>query len=207
MPRDAGEPARRPYDNTSRQERAAETRQRIIAAGCEVVRQSHIRDWGGLTVSSVAVRAAVSERTVYRHFASELALRSSVMHAMEQRAGVDLATLRLDEVPAAAARIHEQVAAFQPPARAALDPMLRATHTRQRDALVAAVADAAPERSAQERTAAAAMLDVLWSVAAYERLRNDWGLDPAAATRAITWAIGLVETAVRAPLAITTDPK
>ena len=44
---------------------------------------------------------------------------------------------------------------------------------------------------------AAGMLDVLWSVMSYERLRTAWELDPEQATSAITWVIGLVEAAIR----------
>ncbi len=49
---------------------------------------------------------------------------------------------------------------------------------------------------------AAGMLDVLWSVMSYERLVAAWELTPEQATRAITWVIGLIETAIgedRAP--------
>ena len=48
-----------------------------------------------------------------------------------------------------------------------------------------------------DRAIAAAMLDVLWSVASYERLVVDWELDPEQAIRGVTWVIGLVEEAVR----------
>ena len=41
------------------------------------------------------------------------------------------------------------------------------------------------------------MLDVLWSVASYERLVVDWELDPKAAITGVTWVIGLVEDAIR----------
>ncbi len=41
------------------------------------------------------------------------------------------------------------------------------------------------------------MLDVLWSVASYERLVVDWGLDPKDAITGVTWVIGLVEEAIR----------
>jgi hypothetical protein len=44
---------------------------------------------------------------------------------------------------------------------------------------------------------AAAMFDVLWSVASYERLVVDWQLHRERAIRGITWVIGLVEQAVR----------
>ena len=41
------------------------------------------------------------------------------------------------------------------------------------------------------------MLDVLWSVASYERLVVDWDLDPHDAIAGVTWVIGLVEDAIR----------
>ena len=40
------------------------------------------------------------------------------------------------------------------------------------------------------------MLDVLWSVASYERLVADWELEPAEAIAGVTWVIGLVEQAI-----------
>ena len=45
---------------------------------------------------------------------------------------------------------------------------------------------------------AAAVLDVLWSVASYERMVVDWQIDPAEATRGITWVIGLLREAISA---------
>ena len=44
---------------------------------------------------------------------------------------------------------------------------------------------------------AAAMFDVLWSVASYERLVVDWEIDHERAVQGIAWVIGLVEQAVR----------
>jgi hypothetical protein len=54
--------------------------------------------------------------------------------------------------------------------------------------------------SAEDRTLAAAVLDVLWSVASYERMVVDWQIEPAEATRGIRWVIGLVRRAVAADL-------
>ena len=42
-----------------------------------------------------------------------------------------------------------------------------------------------------------AVLDVLWSVVSYERMVVDWELAPDDAIRGLTWAIELVEAAVR----------
>jgi len=73
-----------------------------------------------------------------------------------------------------------------------------AAHDRMRDALLAAVREGNQHWPARDRTVAAAMLDVLWSVGSYERLVADWGLDPQDAINAVTWVIGLVERAIRA---------
>ena len=190
-------PARRPYDNRLRQERAAQTRERIVTAGADLVRASSIRDWRGVTIRAVAERAGVNERTVYRHFANERALRDAVMQRLERASGIDLTELGLDGVADAAGRIFRLVSSYMPDARPPLDPTLADANRRQHDALLAAVAAEAPRWSAADRRVAAAVLDVLWAVGSYERLVNDWHLDRDDAIRAISWTIGLVEQAVK----------
>jgi AcrR family transcriptional regulator len=188
---------RRRYDSKLRRERATETRERIIAAGCDILHASSIRDWRALTIRAVAERAGVNERTVYRHFVNERGLRDAVMHRLEERAGVDLATLRLEDVGEVAARIFAHVASYPLDRRAPQDPTLVEANERQRAALLAAVEAKTPRWSADERLTAAAMLDVLWSVSAYERLVVDWGVESERAIDAVRWAIRLVEDAVR----------
>ncbi|HZU78425.1 MAG TPA: helix-turn-helix domain-containing protein [Acidimicrobiales bacterium] len=188
---------RRTYDNTLRQERAAATRRRIVEAGSELLHSSDVRDWEALTVRAVAERAGVNERTVYRHFDNERGLRDAVMHELQKEAGVDLEGMRLGDVGALATRIFRHAASFRLEARPALDPTLRDTRRRLHDALLGAVADAAPGWSEEQRTLAAAVLDVLSSVGAYERLVRDWELDGAEAARAVGWAIAQLELAIR----------
>lgn len=185
--------ARRRYDNSRRREQAAATHRRILDCGCALVHESEVRDWSGLTVGAVATRAGVSERTVYRHFATERGLRDAVMHRIEQEAGIDLAGLRLAGVADVTERILEQVAAYPPRPRPPVDDVLQATHQRQRDALVAAVQREAKTWARDEVERVAAVLDVLWSVAAYERLVVDWEFDHGEATRALR---GSIETLV-----------
>jgi AcrR family transcriptional regulator len=188
---------RRSYDSTLRRERAAQTRENIVTAGAELVRASSIRDWRGVTVRAVAERAGVNERTVYRHFANERALRDAVMHRLESDAGVDLAEMKLEDFAAVTARVLRYVSGSLGKPRP-LDPTLADAGRRQHDALLAAVEECTPEWSAAGRKRAAAALDVLWSVASYERLVNDWQLDQDDAIGAITWMIGLVEEAIAA---------
>jgi len=187
---------RRPYDNSLRRERAAQTRERIVSAGVDLLHRSSVRDWGALTMRAVAARAAVNERTVFRHFANERALRDAVMHRLEQDAGIELAHLRLEDVGDAAARIFRHVASYPAEPRAELDPTLADASRRQHEALLNAVGDGAPGWPEADRTLAAAMLDALWAVATYERLVTQWHLDSEEAVRAITWCIGLLEEAV-----------
>ena len=189
--------ARRAYDNTLRRQRATQTRERIIAAGAELVRGSSIRDWHGVTMRAVAERAGVNERTVYRHFANERALRDAVMHRMELQAGIDLRHMTLDDIADVTARIFAALSSQRLEPRAPLDATLAEAKRRQHEALEAAVAEQAPQWTVADRTLAAATFDLLWSVASYERLVLDWELDHDEASRSIAWVMGLLEDAVR----------
>ena len=188
---------RRRYDSPVRRQRAAETRERILIAGAELLHGFPIWNWGALTVRAVAARAGVNERTVYRYFSSERELRDAVMGRLEEEAGVDVEGLRLEAVADVTAQIFEYVSSFPLEPRTPRDPTVAAANQRQREALLAAVAPSTAEWSAVDRALAASMLDVLWSVVSYERLVVDWELDAQDAIRAITWVIRLVEDAVR----------
>jgi len=191
-------PPRRRYDSPLRRQRAAETRERIVGAGADLLHELPIWDWGALTVRAVAARSEVNERTVYRYFPSERALRDAVLVRLEQESGVELDGMRLEDVADVTARMFEYVSSFPLAPRTPPDPTVLAANQRQRDALLSAVTAAARTSSPADRTIAAAMLDVLWSVVSYERLVAEWELDPEDAIRGLTWVIGLVEDAVRA---------
>lgn len=187
----------RKYDSPVRRQRAGETRERILDAGCRVLEQSSIRDWQALTVRGVAELAGVNERTVYRYFGNERGLRDAVMHRLEQHSGIELDGMGLGDVGGMAARIFEHVASYPLRPKPALDPTLADANLRQRRALLGALDDAAPEWSEADRRATAALLDVLWSMATYERLVADWGMDGGDASRTATWAIEVIADAVR----------
>ncbi|MGP0032488.1 MAG: TetR/AcrR family transcriptional regulator [Acidimicrobiales bacterium] len=194
---DLPERAARPYDGTLRRERAAETRERILAAGSELLHRSSVRDWKKLTVRGVAERAGVNERTVYRYFGSERGLHDAVMRRNEQEAGIELAGMRLEDIATVAAQIFDHVSEYPREPRPTLDPTLVDANRRQRDALLGAVDTEATSWPEEDQTVVAAMFDVLWSVATYERLVVDWEVDHERAVEGISWVIGLVEQAVR----------
>src|SRR6266567_531483 len=105
-------PARRQYDSPVRRKRAAETRERIVAAGSALVHAFPTWDWDDLTFRAVAGKAGVSESTVYRHFATERDLHDAVMHRLQQEAGVSYAGLTLDDLAETTRRVFAALPAF-----------------------------------------------------------------------------------------------
>ena len=188
---------RRPYDSPLRRQLTAATRERIVTAGAELLHGFPVWNWAALTIPRAAERAGVTARTVYRHFAGERELRDAVLERLQQEAEVDLEGLELDDFRELAARVLRYVSSFPLEPRTPRDATLAAAHARQREALLTAVAPTARGWRAGDRAIAAGMLDVLWSVASYERLVVDWELEPEQAIRGVTWAIGLVADAIR----------
>ena len=196
MTKDAPAPPRRRYDNTLRRARAEQTRDRIVAAGAELLHDGSIRDWRALTIRGVAERAGVNERTVFRHFGDERALRDAVMRRLEEQSGIDLEHLHLDQIRDATVRMLEHASSYPRATRPALDPTLAEASRRLQEAFVGAVDDATDRWPAADRTLAAAMFDVLWALSSYERLVTDWQLDHDEAVRGITWVMGLLEQSI-----------
>jgi AcrR family transcriptional regulator len=188
---------RRPYNSPVRRQRVAETRERIITAGADLMHGFPVWKWTEITVPAVARRAGVTERTVYRHFSGERDLRDAVLERLREEAGVSLEGLELGDLKGVATRIFEYVSSFPMEARVSADPSVAAENERQRAALLKAVRPAAKDWSTTDRRIAAGMLDVLWSPASYERLVADWDLPPKEAIRAITWVMQLLEDAIR----------
>jgi AcrR family transcriptional regulator len=180
-----------------RRQKIAETRERIVAAGAELLHGFPIWNWSAVTVPAVADRSGVTERTVYRYFASQRELRDAVMTRVEQEVDIDLEQLRLEDLKEMTSRIFEYISSFPLERRAIDDPTLLATHQRQRETIMAAVTPVTEEWPEADRVIAAAMLDVLWYYGTYELLVADWGLDPRDAIAGATWMIRLVEDAIR----------
>jgi AcrR family transcriptional regulator len=188
---------RRPYDSPVRRRQMAETRERILEAASALVHELPSWDWRALTFRAVAERAGVSERTVYRHFASERELRDAVMRRLEEEAGVAYEGIGLDDLADVTALVFSSLSSFAVAPAATDDPTFAAEDRLRRDALHGAVAAATADWSEAERTRVAAVLDVVWNVASFERLVVQWGLDADEATSAITWTLRLVVDAIR----------
>jgi AcrR family transcriptional regulator len=191
--------ARRPYDNRVRRAQAEKTRERILAAGSDLAHRASRWDWRDLTIVAIAKEAGISERTVYRHFPTERQLHEALMRRLEQDAGVSYERLALADLPVLTSRLFASLPSFAVPVTTfvARDPTFIASDQRRREALVRAVSELTDTWTDAERRAAAAMIDALWTPLAYERLISDWKFDPAAATNAVTWALGIVIKAIR----------
>src|SRR5262245_37363240 len=139
----------RRYDSPVRRRQAAETRERIVRAGSELVHGFASWDWQGLTFRAVAERAGVGERTVYRHFPSERHLHDAVMQRLEEEAGITYEDVELDTLAEVTARIFASLSSFA--VRSSLpepaDPTFVAVDERRRTALLRAVSAEAPQWS------------------------------------------------------------
>jgi AcrR family transcriptional regulator len=190
---------RRRYDSPVRRQRAAETRERIIASGVELVHSFKSWDWAELTFRATAEGAGVSESTVYRHFANERELQDAVMGRLHEMADVTYQGIALEQVGDIAAQVIRAMTSFAagPLVVDPTDPTISSSDTERRQALLGAVADAASGWSAADQRAAAAILDVLWSPIVSERLIRYWNADAASAIQTMQWAIDLIVQAIR----------
>jgi AcrR family transcriptional regulator len=186
----------RAYDSPVRRAQVAETRERIVTAASALVHELPTWDWRALTFRAVAEQAGVSERTVYRHFTTERELRDSVMRRLEEEAGVSYDGLALDDLADVTALVFSSLSSFAVSPTVVDDPTFVAEDRLRQDALREAVRGAARDWSDIERDRVAALLDVLWNVPSFERLVVRWGLDADDATRAVSWAIGLLVDAI-----------
>jgi AcrR family transcriptional regulator len=187
----------RRYDSPLRRERSAETRERIIEAGSELVHDLSSWDWRAVTMREVARRAGVHERTVHRHFATEHDLRAALLQRLIEESGVTVEGMRLADLPGHVKQLFEYLASFSSTSVNEPDPVLHALDERRKAATVATVRNEGQRLSEADQLLAAAMLDVLWSVATYQRLIGGWGLDAADAVRGVNWLIELLSDAIR----------
>jgi len=153
-------------------------------------------DWNGVTIGTVAERAKVNRRTVYRHFANERDLRDAVMQHLTEEAGVDFETMQLPDVGGVAAKVFRYVVSTPLEPWKDRDEAHRAAERRRREALLSAVASSRPQLGEADRRIVAGLFDLLWGVESLEHLVSTWGLDAADATKGLLWLIGMLQKEV-----------
>ncbi|MCB1690511.1 MAG: TetR/AcrR family transcriptional regulator [Halioglobus sp.] len=187
---------KRKYHSPLREEQAAKTRERILAAGTELVHSFPSWDWKNLTAKAVSERAGVSERTVHRHFQSERELRDAVLQALVAESGVDLEHLNLGGFADVVVAMFKYLTSFAVAPDITLDPSQTEVDAIRTQALVEAVAEVTPQWPEHERVLVAAVLDMLWQPATQDRLKLAWGFDNDDFTRAVGWFTTLIQEAL-----------
>src|SRR3954471_5333433 len=185
----------RPYTSPLRQRQTAETRAVILEAlGAELAA-------GGLeefSVARLARRAGVSERTVFRHFPTRETLLDGLSQWFNDRVGDFPDDVSAEAIPSTIAQVfadfdeHESLAraVLASPGGRELRRHARAARLARLDAALAPTLDRAvdPERAA----AARALVFALCSARTWQAMRDEGGLDGAAAGRAVAHAIQLI---------------
>jgi AcrR family transcriptional regulator len=184
----------RSYSSPLRDRQAAATRSVILEAlGAELA------DGGAedLSVARLAQRAGVSERTVYRHFPTREALLDGLSEWYNERVADFPDDVAADAIAPTIAQVFADFDAHESLARAVLASPggremrrhARAARLARLDAALAPVLDGAdPERAA----AARALIFALCSAQTWQSMRDEGGLDGAAAGAAVARAIQLI---------------
>jgi AcrR family transcriptional regulator len=189
----------RNYESPLRAEQALATRERILQAVGEIFeRDPEI----AFSVDDLAREAGVNRRTVFRHFQDKDALLDAFWARANEKLGVrvwpenelDLAAIP-PELFAALDR-HEGIVRASNVSVAGREVRLRANDQRQaafRKSLEAVSEQLSPERRKQLE----ALVHLLFSPAAWQTMRDHWGLTGREAGEASAWAIQALLTAAR----------
>lgn len=182
----------RTYNSTLRQEQAEGTREKILEAMRDIVREAGALE--AATNRAVAKRAGVTEMTVYRHFPSRDQLMQGLWAKMNREGGVtvglpdgadDILGKLKPLFRSFDARPEHIIATLRTPQgvqmRASLDE-------ERRQAFLAATQDLAGGLAEADQAKAAAVLQLLYSAYAWISLREQWGITGDAAADAVGWA-------------------
>lgn len=188
---------RRQYNSPVRQRQTLETRERIVAAGSELVHGLPGWDWTNLNARIIGERAGVSERTVHRYFPTERKLRDAVLQRLVEESGFKLDSLKLGDFAQTTAGLLSYLSTFAATSTSIENPTLLSMDQLRCNTLLQAVSEATPDWPRHDQETAAALLDLFWSPPPYERLVTAWQFDSERAIGAITWLISLIEEAIR----------
>lgn len=170
----------RNYDSSGRQSRA---RDRILEAALGLARERSGWSWADITFKTVAEAADVSERTVHRHFTTQRDLHDAMLLRINETAAISYQGLGLEDIPRVVDRLFTSLSTFRPDL-AGTTPPSEAAVAMNRERMQALMSASGGD------TRLAALLDVLWSVEAFDRLVVIWRLSPQEAVDAVTWALG-----------------
>jgi AcrR family transcriptional regulator len=178
------------YHSPLRASQAAATRERIVAACVALMQRG-----ADLTYAAVAAEAEVQERTVYRHFPKKEDLEAGLWDWIIRRlTHADFAAANEEQLITA---MRQSFAGFDAGAPLSLAMLhspqgleVRRRQQPMRRAMFEACVDSAvPGLPPPVRDHAAAVLQVLYSAASWELLRNFWDMDASEAADTIELGI------------------
>ena len=187
---------KRRYNSVLRQQQSNKTREVIITSGVELAHEQPSWDWKNLTFRAIGERAGISERTVYRYFPTEQALKDAIIQRLVDESGIDLDSLTLEQFNATVKALFQYMQSFAAKSKEAEDPSFSNVDKVRREALLRSVSDATPQWNPAQQEVATATLDILWQPSLYERLLNTWQFDSEQSMATLTWLIDLVENAI-----------
>ena len=190
----------RPYESPLRAEQLEQTRRRILQAMADVLADETVDE---VTVPTVAMRAQVSVRTVYRHFPTKEALFDAFGEWAEEHLRLVLHSYpeTLEGVREMAPALYRMYDERAPLIRALLSKRgqdVRArTRRRRLKTFEKAMQEVTGELEPAERRQALAVVYLLVSAPAWQAMRDQWGLDGAEAGRAAAWAVRVLTDELR----------
>jgi AcrR family transcriptional regulator len=183
--------ARSSYASPLRERQKADTRELILDTVKRLLKDRGLND---LSLAVVAREAGITERTVYRHFATREQLLEATWAAVNDRLG-------MREFPQTAAELIDRPRKVFPAFDAQAEVIramlaspqgreLRLRVNKERQAAIrAAVRDAKPNLREPAFTRLCAAVQLLYSASGWATMTDYWGLDSAEAGRAASEAI------------------
>jgi AcrR family transcriptional regulator len=171
-----------------------ETRTRILDAA---IAEMSANELEGLTMAAVAKRAGVTERTVFRHFASRDELIQAVWPRMQVRVKSHGFPHTAEDLIATPQHLFPEfdkeegfvrASAFSAAGR----EVRRAANTQRQKAMRACVRDAFPGISEPELTRLAAIVQLIDSAYAWAVMKEHWGLSGEESGKAASEAIAVL---------------
>jgi len=177
-----------------RQEYKDQTRARIVDAAVSLIEEA---GESPLTMSAVAGRAGVTDRTVYRHFETRDALLRATWHRMQQRVASEGFPRSAKAMIGSPSRLFPRFDSARELVRASLysaaglDIRMSSNQERQ-EAMIPSVQDAFPDADKRWVRRRAAIAQLINSAYAWEVLRQYWGIEGQEAGKAASEALAVL---------------
>ncbi|MEQ1956243.1 TetR/AcrR family transcriptional regulator [Mesorhizobium sp. CN2-181] len=184
---------------SARAELAMLTQDRIMRGVADILATGN----GDVTFKALATASGVPERTIYRHYATKEVVLSSFWSWMNERLGMPAPPRSPEELVEQVPAVFEAFQAGEPLVRAMLhDPHGRTARLgggdARREKFGEALKDVLAGLELSDRTRLLASVQVLFSAAGWETMKDYWGLSSPEAADAAQWAIqALIEHAKR----------